>query len=83
MMCFVHLCADAVRMEVYAWPAECWPQHSQDPRRSGVKDLAAVKQISRHDPLSYREACLESAFGNRGHMGEYWMSVQALLRRGL
>jgi hypothetical protein len=44
-------------------------------------DLDELKRISRQDALLYRTACLESPFDDRGCMGEYWRSKQAILRR--
>ena len=41
----------------------------------------ALRQVSRLSPLLYRQACLESSFENRGHMGEYWKGKQAILRQ--
>jgi hypothetical protein len=44
-------------------------------------NLDELKRTSRQDALLYRTACLESSFDNRGHMGEYWRSKQAVLHR--
>jgi len=44
----------------------------------GFEDL---RQVSERGPFLYRRACLESSFDNRGHMGEYWKSKQAILRQ--
>jgi hypothetical protein len=41
----------------------------------------ALRQVNRQDPFLYRQACLKSSFDNRGHMGEYWKSKQAILRQ--
>jgi len=45
------------------------------------KGFEALRQVSRQGPFLYRQACLESSFDNRGHMGEYWKSKQAILRQ--
>jgi hypothetical protein len=47
----------------------------------GFTNLGELKRVSRQGALLYRTACLESSFDNRGHMGEYWRSKQAILRR--
>jgi len=40
-----------------------------------------LKQVSRQGPLLYRHECLKCSFKNRGHMGQYWKSKQAILRQ--
>jgi hypothetical protein len=44
-------------------------------------DLDDLKRLSRQDALLYRGECLKCSFQNRGHMGQYWKSKQAVLRR--
>jgi hypothetical protein len=47
-------------------------------RFEGFDDL---KQVSGLNLLLYRTECLKSSFENRGHMGRYWKSKQAILRQ--
>ena len=41
----------------------------------------ALRRVSQEGPFLYRQACLDSSFDNRGHMGEYWKGKQAILRQ--
>jgi hypothetical protein len=47
------------------------------------ENLEDLKRVSRKDCLRYRQECQLCSFENRGHMGQYWRSKQAILRQWL